>query len=107
MPLFYWLATFLGSLFVELIKYFAKFTTKKLAVISAVVIAIGIVSTTFFVAILALALALLPQAPPMLIIGLSLVLPSNTVTCLSSIMTAHLLKWVYDWNVKVIQYRLF
>lgn len=107
MPLFYWLATLLGSLFSGIVQYFAKYLTKKLAVVAAVVAAIGVLSTVFFGAIYALVVSIAYQLPDEMILGLSLVIPSNSVTCLSSIMTAHLLKWVYDWNVKVIQYRLF
>lgn len=107
MPLILWLATLLGSLFAGLLEFLAKYLTKKLAVVAAVVTAIGVVSTVFFGAIYALVLSIAYQLPDEMILGLSLVIPTNSVTCLSSIMTAHLLKWVYDWNVKVIQYRLF
>lgn len=107
MPLILWLASLLGSLFGALIEFFAKYLTKKLAVVAAVVAAIAALTSGFFIAIYTLVSSIAYVLPPEVSMGLSLVIPSNAYGCSAAILSAHVFRWAYDWNVKVIQYRLF
>jgi len=107
MPLILWLATLLGSLFSGFIEFFAKYLTKKLAVVAAVIAAIGALTLGFFLSIYGLVSSIAYQMPPEISVAFSLVIPSNSMACVSAILSAHVFRWAYDWNVKVIQYRLF
>lgn len=107
MPLFLWLATLLGSLFTSIIQFFMNYVSKRLAIILAVVAAISGLTFGFFAAIVGLVSAISVVIPSEVSVGLSLVIPSNFLLCCSSILTAHVIRWVYEWNVKVIQFRLF
>jgi hypothetical protein len=107
MPLFLWLATLLGALFTSLIQFFMNYMTKRLAIVAAVLAVISTLTFGFFEAIVGLVNSIAVALPPQAAMGLSLVIPSNAPLCISSILTAHLIRWVYEWNVKVIQLRLF
>jgi hypothetical protein len=107
MPLFLWLATFLGTIFTSLVTAFAGYMTKRLAIVLAVIAAIAALTTGFFIAIFALASGIATVAPPFVIVAWSLFVPTNLPVLVSAALTARVLRWVYDWNVKIIQYRLF
>jgi uncharacterized membrane protein len=107
MPLFLWLATFLGSLFSSVVAFFMQYVTKRLAIVLAVISAIAALTLGFFAAILALVNAVSSVTPPYFSVAMSWIVPSNAPLCISTILTAHLIRWVYEWNVKVIQLRLF
>lgn len=106
MPLVLWLGTLIGSLLTGLITFFANYLTKRLAIIAAVVVSIGVVTAAFFVAILALMSSVVAVAPPYLTLAVSLIVPANLPFVISIWLSARLLRWAYEWNVKVIQFRL-
>lgn len=107
MPLLLWLGTLLGSLFGSLFSFFMQYATKRIAIIVTVVAAISALTIAFFAAVLSLLNALVISAPFEVNLAISWVLPSNATSCLGLVFTAHTLRWVYEWNVKVIQFRLF
>lgn len=106
MPLFLWLATFLGTLFTSVVTFFLTFMTKRLAFLAAVVAAITAVTVAFFAAIHLLMVSVIAIAPPYFAESVSFVVPSNFPFLLSVWLSARLLRWVYEWNVKIIQMRL-
>lgn len=107
MPLFLWLATVLGSLFTGLVQFFMNYMTKKIAIVLAVVAAIASLTIGFFTWVLALVTGLLVVVPSEVSVAISWVVPTNAYFCFSLILTAHTIRWVYEWNIKVIQFRLF
>ncbi|RNL67199.1 DUF5455 family protein [Zhongshania marina] len=102
-----WLAGVIGGVFSALFAYIANFVTKRLAVSVAVVSVIIAVTTAFFVAVNAIVSGITIVAPPEVAIAAGLVVPSNATLCVSSYMSALLLRWAYQWNVKILQYKLF
>ena len=106
MPVLLWLATFLGSIFTAVFSAFLQFATKKIAIILSVVSAIGFLTVAFFAAILVIIHQLATVAPDIVVQGASLIMPSNLPLIASLCLTARVVRWVYEWNVKVIQYRL-
>ena len=98
-----WLVSILGGLLGSLIGYFAKFVTRKLAVVAAVVAAMVALTAAFMLAIEGLASAVMASAPPELSIAASLVVPSNASACLSAILTGHLIRYAYEWNIKIVR----
>lgn len=102
-----WLAAVLGGIFSSLFAYFANFLTKRLAITAAVVAVIVAVTTAFFAAISAIVGGISAAAPAEVSIAAGLVIPSNATFCISSYMSALLLRWAYQWQVRIIQYKLF
>lgn len=107
MPLFLWLGTLLGTLLTSVVTFFFSYMTKRLLIIAAVVVAIAAVTVAFFAAVYTLMATVIAASPPFFSMACSLVLPENFPFILSVWLSARLLRWVYEWNVKVIQYRLF
>jgi hypothetical protein len=102
-----WLAAVLGGIFSSVFAYFANFLTKRLAITAAVVAVIVGVTTAFFAAIAAIVSGISAVAPEQVSAAVGLVVPSNATFCISAYMSALLLRWAYQWQVKIIQYKLF
>lgn len=102
-----WLAGTIGGLFTAVFAWFANFLTKRFAVVAAVVAVIVGITTAFLVAINALAAGISVVVPTEVAIAAGLVIPSNASACMSAYFSALVLRWAYNWNVKVIQYKLF
>lgn len=106
MPLLLWLGTLLGTLFTAIASFFVQYATKRALIIAAVVAAISALSFSFFAAVLALMNSLLGTVPSYVATAASWFMPSNAPSCFAAVVTAHALRWVYEWNVKVIQFRI-
>ena len=102
-----WLAGVLGSVFTGLVTFFSAHLSKRIAMTAAAVSAISLLTIGFYATLEGLVSAISYAAPSYVSQGASLVLPSNTQACLSAILTAYVARWVYDWNVKIIQWKLF
>lgn len=102
-----WLAGIIGAMFTAIFSWFLQYVTRRFAIVLAVVSVIALVTVAFFSAINALILALEVTLPTQLFAAFSLVLPSNTTICLTAVVSAHLLRWVYSWQVRILQYKLF
>lgn len=101
-----WLAGILGGLFGALIDVFARFLTKRLAIVAAAVALIVGLTTAFFATLNSLAAGLIGVMPPDMVALAGHFLPSNTDACISAYLAAYAARWVYEWNVKVIQMKL-
>jgi hypothetical protein len=101
------LAGWIGSFFTALVTFFAAFLTKRIALIAAAITAIVAVTGSFIVAVNMLVAGIYVALPPELAIGISWVWPDNATACIGAVTSAHLLRWAYDWNTKVIQMKLF
>lgn len=101
-----WLAAVIAGIVSSVFSYAAKFISKRVAV---VLVAIGLIaaSTTAFIALVnSLVSSLSVVVPPFLSLAVSLVVPDNTAACVSVLISARIARWVYEWNVRVIQYKL-
>lgn len=98
------LASFFASIFTALIGFFATYLGKRLALVAAAIVAVAGAFTVFYTAVLALIAGL---AVPYPIVGNAVYcfLPSNTQACISAVITAYVLRWVYEWKIRVIQYQ--
>jgi len=103
MPL---LAGLLGSLFMALVSFFAKYLTKRVAIVLAAIGAVTVVTGAFIAAINAIVAGFVYAVPASIQIGASWIMPYNFDECLGAIVSGHLLRWGYDWNVKIIQWKL-
>lgn len=102
-----WLASILSGLFASLITFFAQYLTKRLAIVVAVVAALSALTLAFFAGIVAIINGLSSISPPMLSQAMGMIYPENLNLIVASIFSARVARWVYEWNVKVIQFRLF
>lgn len=106
MPLILWLASLLGSLLSGLITFFAQYLTKRLAIVAIVVSAIAAFTIGFFAALVALINTIVASAPAEINQAIIWFVPSNASSCVAVVLTAHAIRWVYEWNIKIVQFRL-
>lgn len=100
------LAGIIGAVFTSLIEFFGKYLTKKVATVASAIVVIGTVTFAFIAGIEAL-FAGIYYALPSGMGNWTVFLPSNITVCISAIVTGEVLRWAYDWNVKIIQWKLF
>jgi len=98
MPL---LAAFLGSVFTSIATFLAEYLTRRVAIAAAVIAVLVSLTAAFVAALNGLMDAVLYVAPDALALGASWVVPANTDECIGAIVSAHLLRWAYDWHVKL------
>jgi len=96
------LAAFIGGLFSGLIEWFAKFFTKKVAFQFAVVASILSITAVFSAVIWGLYAAIEVAAPVGVSCGIGLIVPFNAVPAVSVILSARIIRWVYEWKITFI-----
>lgn len=102
-----WLAGVIGGLFASVLGFFTKYLTKRLAIVAAAVTAIVGLTTAFFAAISTLLGGLTAAIPADVVMLLGHIMPANVTACISALLSAQVLRYAYEWNVKVVQLRLF
>lgn len=101
-----WLASVLGGMFTAIAVWLAQYMTRRLALVLAAIALIAALTAALFSALNASIAALSLAVPSQYSAGIAMICPSNLPACVSIIITAHLLRYAYDWNVRVIQYKL-
>ena len=101
-----WLAGVIGAFFGTIYTYLIKIFTKRIAIALAFLGVMATLTTAFFAAMVGVMQGLAAAAPDELTTAAGLVVPSNAITCMTAITVAHTLRWAYEWNVKVIQYKM-
>lgn len=101
-----WLATVLGSLFSGLIYFFVQFMGKRFALTAAFAAGSLILFGAMFAAVFAVMTAIRVALPPEFGLAMATIVPSNVPACLGAYLTARTARWVYDWNTRVLQFRL-
>ncbi|MCD8523940.1 MAG: minor coat protein [Saccharospirillaceae bacterium] len=102
-----WLAAVIGAAFAAIFSWLVKFFTKRVAVTLAIVALVVSATAAFVALITGLVSSLEYVLPPWFSLAVQMVVPENTTTCFSVIITARLARWAYEWNVRIIQYKLF
>jgi hypothetical protein len=100
------LVTFLGGLVASAFSYITLFISKKFILVSAAILVIVGITTAFFSALNALTSSISFAAPPWYNLAVQLVVPENATFCVSAMLSAHLLRFAYDWNVKLIRMKI-
>jgi len=103
MPL---LAAWIGNLIVSLVSFFTVILTKRIAIALAVIAAVVTVTATFIGAMEAVIAGVVYVAPTELVMAWGWLVPDNLDNCIVAIITGHVLRWAYDWNVKVLQLKM-
>lgn len=100
------LATVMGSLFSGLLTFFAQYLTKKLALTAAFIAASISLFAVFFSVCWSILQGLIVVTPPEISLALAFFVPTNAPACIGAILSVNVARWVYDWNTRVIQFRL-
>jgi hypothetical protein len=100
------LLTAIGGLFVSAFTYISLFISKKLILLTAAILIIAATTTAFFSALSSLTSSISFSAPPWYNLAVQLVVPENATFCVSAMLSAHLLRFAYDWNIKLIRMKL-
>lgn len=100
-----WLAGALGTALTGLIGFFGKYFSKKIAILAAVITAAATLTAAFLAAIEGIIAGVSYTMPTL---GNWFVfVPSNFSACIGAIVSAEVIRWVYDWNIKIVQWKLF
>jgi hypothetical protein len=102
-----WLAGIIGSAFAALFAWFMTFITRRFALVAAGIAIIVGLTTSLYAALLGLVAALVVNMPTEMTAHVGLFIPSNLGYCVTVYVSAQLLRWTYDWNVRIIQLKLF
>lgn len=100
------IATFLSQLVSTLFTSWLQMASKRFLIIAACLAALATFVGAFYVAIKLIIDSIAIAAPPFLSQAASLVVPDNFVTLVTIQITARLVRFAYEWNVKVLQWRL-
>lgn len=103
---FTFLATLISQIATTLFSSALQVATKRLLIIGAVLAALTTIVVGFYVAIRVTIEAISIASPPLLSEAASLVVPDNFVTLVALQISARLIRFAYEWNVKVLQWRL-
>ena len=97
------LAAFFGGLFAQMAGFFAtRFTVGtavQLAAISSIVGLTVVLLSVFHSIVYGLSVI----TPPYFNNAMSLIVPSNLLPCVTAIMSAKVVRWVWEWQVFFIQ----
>lgn len=100
------LATLIANLLTRSVTVIFEIFTKKLLVIGALITVLAAFVVAFYLLIQTTIGAISATAPPYLSQAASLVVPDNLTTLIALQITARIARWTYEWNVKVLQWRL-
>lgn len=100
------LATFLAQLFTRSVSVVFEVLTKRLLVIGAVLASLAVFVAAFYALIQTTINGISAVTPPFFSQAASLVVPDNFTTLASVYVTARIARFAYEWNVKVLQWRL-
>lgn len=102
-----WLAGVLSSAFGVIVSFFAAYITKRLAIVAAGIVLITAATGVFWAAMQALIAGLMLTFPVEYTMGAALFAPSNLDESVSILVTAKLLRYAYDWKVRLMKYKFF
>lgn len=97
-----WLGSLIGGIVTTLIAAWGTRLAQRLINIALVVTALIAVTAAFYVSMQAVVSTITPAMPPQFNAAVGMFMPSNATACLSAILTAYTLRWLYDWKVKII-----
>ena len=101
-----WLASIIGTLFAGLIVFFVKFMGKRFALTAAFVTGSLVLFAAMFAVVFSAMTAIRVALPPEFGLAMATIVPGNLPACLGAYLTARTARWVYDWNTRVLQFRL-
>lgn len=101
---FGWLMTAIGALAKAFLALFAVWMTKRTLITAALVAAYGAIVVILFTGTSAVLASVTVSLPPGYAQAAGMWLPSNAYTCLSAVVTMTIVRWVYEQQVKILDY---
>lgn len=101
-----WLATALFSLITGLVAFLVGYLTKRFLIVAAAVVVIIALTAAMWAGLESLVSGITSSMPSAIQAGVNMMMPSNLTACIAIIIAAKLLKYAYDWNVRVVQMKL-
>lgn len=96
------LASFLAGIAAQIFGYFALKLSRRMALnLTITVLVIGL-AAAIALSIQTIAVGLSYAAPPELRQGFGMFVPNNAVPCISAILAARLVRWVWEWQFYVV-----
>lgn len=100
-----WLATAIAGLFTLLIEFFTVWITKRTLIAAAMISAYGAITLAVFSTLsITLSTVLMPTLPTGFHQAAGMFLPDNTYTCLTAVITSYVIRWVYDQQIRLLDY---
>ncbi|WP_068717610.1 DUF5455 family protein [Vibrio tritonius] len=96
------LAAFFAGLVSNILAWFAKFFARNTAMNLTVITMLITLTTATTGAIYAVAAGLSQVLPSYVSDALGLLIPSNAIPCISAVLSARLLRWVWSWQFFMI-----
>lgn len=96
----------MGSFVTRLLTWSAETFTKRVIWFGLAVAAVVAFTAGFFAAITSILDGLLVTLPSEVTWLIPMVMPSNAVACLTAIVSAHTLRFVYLWQVRLVNWKL-
>jgi hypothetical protein len=100
------LGVFLGGVFSGIVGFLATYLTKKVAITLAVLTVITGLTVAFMATIHGLVAGVTYYTPDALNMAVSWFVPDNAIPCVSAVWSARIFRWVYEWKIRIIQYKL-
>lgn len=100
------LATFLADIFTRSLGLVFEILTKRLLIIASCVTLLAAFVVGFYALMLTLINSISASLPPFFSAAASMVVPDNFIVIASIQITARIARFAYEWNVKVLQWRL-
>lgn len=97
---------FLAELAARLVSSFLDHHAKRILIIAAVLAALSALVVAFYLSIVSVIQSIAAVAPPQLSLAASWVIPDNFSALVSVYLSARVLRFAYEWNVKVLQWKL-
>lgn len=101
-----WLASIITGIISGLFGWFLKFATKRFAIVLAAVALLTAITAAFYAAIQVLLDGLTTALPDFFTVAAGWVIPENATICISAVLSAHAIRWVYAWQVRIIEYKI-
>lgn len=100
------LGNLITALVAGLVGFFAQVLTKRFAIVALAVAVVAGIVAAFYAAMLAAIQSIAAVLPAEVIQAAGLVVPSNAVAVVSAVLGAQAARWVYDWQVKIIGWKV-
>lgn len=102
-----WLAGIVVMIFTNLMEFFLKVVSKKVAIAVAAATVLVTLTGAFMAAAWALVTAIVQSAPAEYALASQMFIPSNVGACMGAIASAHVLRYAYDWQVGLVKARMY
>ncbi|MBL4830177.1 MAG: DUF5455 family protein [Aliivibrio sp.] len=99
------LAAFFTTLAANLVAWFTRFMSRGAAFNLVVVSLIVGLALTATAAINTMAFGLSFVLPDELVRGISMIMPTNAVPCVSAVFSAKLVRWVWEWQLVALAFK--